>query len=116
MYFHRLFEAMAISEKDALEAGLLFAETEGILPAPESAYAIAAAIRLAQKQDHKPLTILVNVSGHGLYDLSAYDAYKKGILKNSKPNEEVIKKSLLFLQKNDSKIQQHITNNQLRRK
>ncbi len=53
---------------------MLFLKTEGILPAPESAHAVAAAVdeALAAKQDGRPRTILFNLSGHGFLDIGAY--------------------------------------------
>jgi len=63
-------EGRAVSEAETFRAGLLFARAEGIVPAPESAHAIAEAIRIAKKARNK--TILLNLSGHGLLDLGAY--------------------------------------------
>ena len=79
-----LIEAVAIPQLETFEAGVLFARTEGIIPAPESTHAIAAAIREANraKEEGKPKVILFNLSGHGLVDMSAYDQYLAGDLKN----------------------------------
>ena len=62
------------------EAGMLFARTEGIVPAPESAHAIAAVITEAEqaREAGKKRVILFNLSGHGLLDLSAYETYLQG--------------------------------------
>jgi tryptophan synthase beta chain len=79
---------------ESFEAGVLFARTEGIIPAPESAHAIAATIREALKAKEEGLqkTILFNLSGHGLVDMSAYDQYFAGDLVNySLSNEELAK-------------------------
>ena len=64
----RLIEAQAIKQLETFEAGSLFARTEGIIPAPESCHAIAAAIREAKKAqlEGKDKVILFNLSGHGL--------------------------------------------------
>lgn len=99
MFHHKMFEASAIKQKEALQAGLLFMETEGILPAPESAHALAVAIQNAKKHpiSDKPLNILVNISGHGLFDLAAYDQFQKNILDDDMPSEEMIKISLAEL-------------------
>jgi tryptophan synthase beta chain len=64
------------------EAAVLFARTEGKLPAPETAHAIRATVdeALAAKESGEERVILFNYSGHGLLDLSAYDAYNHGQL------------------------------------
>lgn len=77
-----LMEAQAIHQSECFEAGLLFAKTEGIIPAPETTHAIASAIREAKKakEEGKEKTILFNFSGHGLMDLVGYDKYLNGQL------------------------------------
>jgi tryptophan synthase beta chain len=69
-----LVEPKAVAEKSVFDAGVLFMRTEGLLPAPESAHAIAAVVdeALAAKTDGRPRTILFNLSGHGFLDLDAY--------------------------------------------
>lgn len=69
-----LVEAKAVSEKAVFDAGVLFMRTEGVLPAPESAHAIAAVVdeALAAKRAGRPESILFNLSGHGFLDLAAY--------------------------------------------
>ena len=69
-----IVEAIALDQKEAFSAAKLFSTVEGIVPAPESSYAIAGAIREAQraKLNKKKETIVFNLSGHGLLDLSAY--------------------------------------------
>ncbi len=91
-----LMEAVAIPQLETFEAGVLFAQTEGIVPAPESTHAIAAAIREAKqaKEEGKKRTILFNLSGHGLVDMAAYDQYLSGDLKNYELSQEVIDNSL----------------------
>ncbi len=93
-----LIEAVAIPQLETFEAGVLFAQTEGIIPAPESTHAIAAAIREANKAKEEGVkkTILFNLSGHGLVDMAAYDQYLAGDLKNYELPQEVIDKSLDF--------------------
>lgn len=93
LYANKRFAACAIKQKDSLKAGLLFAKSEGILPAPESAYAISAAIDIAQYAK-KGSSILINVSGHGLFDLTAYEEFKKGVIDDGFPNEELLRESL----------------------
>jgi tryptophan synthase beta chain len=75
-----LIEAQAIHQTRVFEAGTLFARTEGIVPAPESAHAIAAVIAEAEqaREAGKKRVILFNLSGHGLLDLSAYETYLSG--------------------------------------
>jgi len=72
-----LMEASSKLQKDCFQNGVLFARTEGIIPAPESTYAITGAVDEARKCDEegKPQTILFNLSGHGHLDLSAYEKY-----------------------------------------
>ena len=72
-----MIEASAIDPLDVFEAATLFAGTEGILPAPESAHAICEAITEAKKAkaEGKERVILFNLSGHGFLDLGAYDNY-----------------------------------------
>ena len=79
----RLVEAADIPQLETFEAGVLFARTEGIIPAPESTHAIAQAIReaLRAREEGKRETILFNLSGHGLVDLYAYEQYFAGKLR-----------------------------------
>jgi tryptophan synthase beta chain len=67
----------AIEQQEAFDAGILFARTEGIIPAPESTHAIAATIReaLKAKESGKKEVLLFNLSGHGFLDLGAYEQY-----------------------------------------
>ncbi|MGD0816741.1 MAG: TrpB-like pyridoxal phosphate-dependent enzyme [Verrucomicrobiota bacterium] len=75
-----LIEAQAVHQSKVFEAGTLFARTEGIVPAPESAHAIAAVVAEAEeaRQAGKKRVILFNLSGHGLLDLSAYETFLQG--------------------------------------
>jgi len=77
-----LIEAKAKMQRECFEAGVLFARTEGILPAPESNYAIAGALDEARKADLEGVskTILFNLSGHGHFDISAYEKFFEGNL------------------------------------
>lgn len=79
-----VLEVADILQLDTFEAGVLFAQTEGIIPAPESTHAIAATINesLKAKEEGKKKTILFNLSGHGLVDMSAYEQYLSGNLRN----------------------------------
>ena len=91
-----LIEAVAIAQKETFEAGLMFARSEGIIPAPESSHAIAAAIReaLTAKEEGRQKTILFNLSGHGLIDMYAYEQYFAGNLSDSTLSDETIKESI----------------------
>ena len=77
-----------IPQLESFDAGLLFARTEGIIPAPESCHAIAATIREAQKckETGEAKVILFCLSGHGLIDMTAYDSFLNGDLINYTPN------------------------------
>ena len=88
-------EAMDINQIESFEAGVLFAQTEGIIPAPESNHAIAATIReaLKAKEEGVTKTILFNLSGHGLVDMASYDKFFSGDLVNYTLTEESIAKS-----------------------
>ena len=79
-----MIEAKAVPQRSVFEAAVQFARTEGILPAPESAHAVRAAIdeALAAKEAGKERTILFGLSGHGHFDLAAYDAYLAGELED----------------------------------
>jgi tryptophan synthase beta chain len=94
-----LIEAQAVHQIEAFEAGVLFARTEGHVPAPETNHAIAVAIREANKctETGEAKTIAFNYSGHGFFDLSAYDAYFAGKLEDYEYPEEAIKKALAEL-------------------
>ena len=77
LYDGGFIEAVAYPQNPVFEAAVKFARSEGIVPAPESAHAIRAAIdaALACKESGEQKTILFNLSGHGFFDLSAYDSY-----------------------------------------
>jgi tryptophan synthase beta chain len=79
---HNLISAQAYTQTDVFQGSTIFAKTEGIIPAPESAHAVQAAIKEAERsrEEGKERTILFNLSGHGLLDLSAYEAYMNGVL------------------------------------
>ncbi len=96
-----MMEAVDIQQLDSFEAGVLFARTEGIVPAPESAHAIAATINeaLKAKEEGQQKTILFNLSGHGLVDMSAYDQYFAGDLTNYSLTDDDIARNLSVLEK-----------------
>ncbi len=72
-----IIDAVDIPQLETFKAATLFARSEGIIPAPESAHAIAAAVReaLKAKEEGRKKVILFNLSGHGLIDMTAYDRY-----------------------------------------
>ena len=83
LYHKKLIEAAAYDQKEVFDAAALFARSEGIIPAPESAHAIKHAIveALLAKEEGKKTIILFNLSGHGLLDLSAYAEFLGGRMK-----------------------------------
>jgi tryptophan synthase beta chain len=92
LYDAGLISAVAVRQKAVFDAAVQFAHTEGILPAPESAHAIRAAIdeALEAKALGQKRVILFNLSGHGHFDLSAYNAYNTGQLEDFDFPEEAI--------------------------
>ena len=94
-------EPRAYGQNKCFEAAIMFARTEGILPAPESSHAIRAAIdeALDAKAKDEKRVILFNLSGHGHFDMAAYDAYLAGALLDNGFNQEMLIKSLETLPK-----------------
>lgn len=86
----KLVDPISVHQLECFEAGKLFAQTEGIIPAPETCHAIRGAIIEATKDLNDPKTILFNFSGHGLLDLSSYDKFFSGDLQNYEYPEEAI--------------------------
>ena len=96
-----LIEVQDIPQLETFEAGKLFANTEGIIPAPESTHAIATVIReaLKAKEEGVQKNILFCLSGHGLIDMTAYDQYLTGNMSNYKLSDEEISKTTDTLEK-----------------
>ena len=96
-----LIEAMSVMQTDVFSSAVSFARSEGIIPAPESAHAIAAARQIAEecKQSGDEKTILFNMSGHGHFDMAAYDQYLDGKLEDYAYPEEKIKEAMKNLPK-----------------
>ncbi|MCE5195430.1 MAG: TrpB-like pyridoxal phosphate-dependent enzyme [Nitrospiraceae bacterium] len=94
-----LIEAKAYGQTKVFESALKFARSEGIIPAPESSHAIAAAIDEAMKckEEGKQKTIFFNLSGNGYLDLAAYADYLSGKLVDNVYPDEKIKESLAKL-------------------
>jgi tryptophan synthase beta chain len=95
-----LMSPVAFPQLECYEAAVTFARTEGIIPAPETSHAIAAAIDEAKKaaEEGKEKTILFNYSGHGLMDLAGYQAYFAGELQNYPLPPEVMERSLAVME------------------
>lgn len=93
LYKNGLIEAVAYPQKEVFQAAVLFAQTEGVIPAPETAHAIKAACDIA-KRSKKSSCVVFNFSGHGLLDLSAYEKFFQGDLVNYALPVKEIEKSL----------------------
>jgi len=95
-------EAKAKMQRECFEAGVFFAKNEGILPAPESNYAIAAALDEARKADIEGVTrtILFNLSGHGHMDISAYEKYFENNLPDHEMTQEEVDKCVAEIEFN----------------
>lgn len=91
-----LIEAMALKQLECYEAAVLWAHTEGFIPAPETSHAIAAAVKEARraKEEGKERIILINWSGHGLMDLTGYEKFLTGRLSNHQLSESALQSSL----------------------
>lgn len=89
-------EAVAVEQNECFKAGLIFAKSEGIIPAPESTHAIKVAIdeALRCKENGESKVIAFNLSGHGNFDLQAYDDYLSNRLNNNKLDENQLKASM----------------------
>jgi tryptophan synthase beta chain len=91
-----LLEAISVPQTESFAAGLQFARTEGILPAPEPTHALAACIReaLACKESGEEKVILTALCGHGHFDLAAYDAYLSGQMRDEEVSAERFREAL----------------------
>ncbi len=96
-----LIEATAFNQLECFEAGVTFARSEGIVPAPEATHAVRGAIReaLAAKEAGEERVILFNLSGHGNFDMQAYADYFAGRLTDQSYSEEELAASLASLPK-----------------
>jgi tryptophan synthase beta chain len=95
-----LIEAVALPQLECYRAAVLFAHTEGFIPAPETSHAIAQTIREAERarEEGKEKVIVMNWSGHGLMDLSGYEAYFDGKLTDYALPDSELKQSLSCLE------------------
>ncbi len=98
---HGVIGAETVDQSDIFKAALVFARTEGIIPAPESCHAIAAVIRKAAqlKEEGASKAILFNLSGHGHFDMGAYEAYLDNTLEDFAYPAQAIEESLKHLPK-----------------
>ncbi len=101
LYQEGLIEAQAYHQTEIFKSASIFSKSEGILSAPETAHAVHSAIVEAQKADEEGIekTILINLSGHGFFDLAAYDDFLSGKLVDYEYPEEKIRESLARLPK-----------------
>ncbi len=101
LYDHGDIEAVAVGQVETFEAAVQFARAEGIIPAPESAHAVKGAIdeALKCKESGEKKVIAFNLSGHGHFDLAAYDAYLKGQLEHYEYPEEAVREAMKHLPK-----------------
>lgn len=96
LYADGLIEAEAYGQRSVFEAAVMFAKNEGIIPAPESSHAVRAAINeaLRCKESGESKVILFNLSGHGYFDMTAYDNYFAGNLSDIDYSEDAVKESM----------------------
>jgi tryptophan synthase beta chain len=100
MYADGSVDAMAVDQLTSFRAGMLFCETEGILPAPEAAHAVAGMMDVVSRhpREEPPLVVLVNISGHGLLDLGAYSRFAADEIEPVQVDEAKLSKSLSALE------------------
>ena len=96
---HGVMEAQAYTQQEIFEAALLFARVEGVLPAPESAHAIRAAVAEAERcrETGEERCIVFNLSGHGHFDLAAYQSHLAGQLEDGSLSGEDLERGLAAL-------------------
>ena len=101
LYKDGLMEAQSVAQLETFSAGMLFANSEGIIPAPESCHAIAVAIREAKKakEEGREKTILFNLSGNGMIDLYAYEQYFANKLVDHEVSDAEIRRAVDALDK-----------------
>lgn len=101
LYAAGLIEARSLMQTACFEGAIMFAKHEGIVPAPESSHAVRAAIdeALLAKEEGKEKTILLNLSGHGFMDMTAYDNYLSGKLDDYEYPLAMVQESLKHLPK-----------------
>jgi tryptophan synthase beta chain len=92
----KVIEARAYHQNPVFEAAQLFAQSEGYVPAPETAHCLKAVVdeAIICRETNTPKVIVVNFSGHGHFDLAAYDAFLEGKLEDFEYPEEMVKQAL----------------------
>jgi tryptophan synthase beta chain len=94
LYRHKVIEARAVQQRATFEAGITFARTEGIVPAPEAAHAVRGAMdeAIRCREEGKSETIVFNLCGHGHFDMAAYDRFLRGEIQDYElPQDEIDK-------------------------
>jgi tryptophan synthase beta chain len=99
LYHQRMLEAVAYPQRAVFESATMFARAEGLVPAPESAHAVHGAVIEALRADEsgESLSILIGISGHGLFDMAAYESYLDGTLVDATVTDEQILEALAEL-------------------
>ena len=94
-----IIEGVAYHQNEVFDAAVLFARSEGIIPAPETAHAIKSAVDQAKQatEEGKEKTIVFNLSGHGHFDMAAYDAYFSKELEDFSLPDETLQKTIAAL-------------------
>jgi tryptophan synthase beta chain len=110
LYKDKIIEARACSQRQVFEAAKVFAWTEGIIAAPEAAHAIQGAIdeALRAKKDGKKRVIAFNLSGHGFFDMSAYESYFDGVMEDYVLPQEEIERALTAIKDHPKAVAQPI--------
>jgi tryptophan synthase beta chain len=94
-----MIEAVAYPQRAVFDSAVAFARAEGLVPAPESAHAVHGAVVEAQQADlaGRSRSILVGISGHGLFDMAAYQSHLDGTMTDWSPTDEQIAQALASL-------------------
>jgi tryptophan synthase beta chain len=101
LYNEGVIEAVAVPQNAVFESNVLFARTEGILPAPEPGHAIRVVIQeaLKAKEAGEKKVILFNLCGHGHFDLAGYEQYMRGALEDYEYPREEVERAIAMLPK-----------------
>jgi len=99
IYEQGLMTATAVPQTECFDAGVLFARTEGIVPAPEPTHALAEAVREAKAciETGQEKVIVTALCGHGMLDLPAYDSYLSGLMSDEDVTDERLAAGLATL-------------------
>ncbi len=104
LYADGVFEAVACPQRAVFDAAMLFARSEGVLPAPESAHALCAAIEDARRAPAgRSPVLLINISGAGGFDLSGYQEHLEGLIEDCVASDEMVHESLAALEDEQKK-------------